>query len=486
MTSLAQQLVLASLTFGTGYIAYWYYNWQKKVRSGKFPSKPPSFPLGNISELAGDIMKGLDRIASYAGDEGIASIWLGSKEGFVITHHEDIKTLIRETYRAGGPSTHIDHFLGSKSMVRLNHDEWKFHRRLVGKAFEYAHIIEMVGDILNVYKELENYLDHHQDVDMDIFPILKVTTLEAIGVTAFGYKFGAIQGIEKGPNPVGQAFEFLLSEMTRRNWSVNPLKNWYWLPLQANRDQKAASNLVRGEIQKMIDFRKQTSSQAESSHKDFLTLLLESKDEEDPTKTFTDKELSDEVMTLLFGGHDTSSIALTYAVYLLSTNPQVEKKIIDEINTVLGTDDLVFEHISKLTYTANVIKESLRLFPPAPVTSRTAENAMKIRGKDIPALSLLMFPISLIHRTEYNFPRANECVPERYEEEYNAAAWLPFSGGTRDCIGRRFAMMEMTILLALLYRRYRFELIPGQVIEPKMMGVVQNPAHGVHVKVYRR
>jgi len=434
-------------------------------------------------------MKGLEHLQSFAGENGIASMWFGSKEGYIVTHHEDLKIVMRENFRAG-QARHIDYFLGSKSMVRLNHDEWKFHRRLVGKAFEYSHLTAMTGDILDVYGELESYLDRHQNVELNIFPILKVTTLEAIGVTAFGYKFNAVKGIEEGPNAVGQAFEFLLTEMTRRNWSINPLKNWYWLPLQANRDHKAASDLLRGTIQKMIDTRRAEGiAQAEDNqndHKDFLQLLLSTADDEDPSKTFSNKELSDEVMTLLFGGHDTSSIALTYAIYLISMDPRVEEKMVQEVRDVIGEGDLRYEHVNRLTYVANVIKESLRLFPPAPVTSRNAENEIQLRGQTIPAGSFLMIPIWLLQRMEHNFPQGDKFLPERYDEEYHSSAWLPFSGGTRDCIGKRFAMMEMTMLLALLYRRYRFELVPGQVVEPAMMGVVQQPKSGVKVRVVLR
>jgi cytochrome P450 len=314
---------------------------------------------------------------------------------------------------------------------------------------------------------------------------------------------------------VASAFEFLSQEYTRRIVTPWDPSSWlYSLPTAANREHQKQREIIRTFIaQQITATRAQLSSQDGTVTKQNLlaNLLRVTKMETGQQDTMTDEAIGDVLMTLLFGGHDTTSIALSYALYLLAKHPHSKAACLEEIQSVLpkDDDDYAIETPDQLPYTRAIIMETLRLFPPIPTTSRNLERPMELSGHVLPTGTNIFIPIWSIQRDERNFPRPTEFLPERWVRRTekgwqprgddtmgdsdavvppaNQDAFCVFAAGARNCVGRNLAIQEAVTLLALLIRKVDFQLIdPDYRVQPTLASVVQQPGDGLPMILTRR
>lgn len=191
----------------------------------------------------------------------------------------------------------------------------------------------------------------------------------------------------------------------------------------------------------------------------------------------TDEQLRDEVLTMLLAGHDTTALTLTYAWYLLSEHPAVEREFHEELDRVLGDRDPTAEDAAALEYTERIVKEVVRLYPPAYVVYRQARADDSVAGFHLPAGAIVAMPQWVVHRDPRWWDDPEAFRPERWSEESNRPnyAYYPFGGGPRRCIGEAFAMREAKLVLATLGRRFSLrylgdgepELIPMVTLHPE-------------------
>ncbi len=192
-------------------------------------------------------------------------------------------------------------------------------------------------------------------------------------------------------------------------------------------------------------------------------MLVTAVDEEGDGRGLTEREVRDELITLFLAGHETTSQALSWTFHLLSGAPEAEARLHEEVDAVLGGDGRPAAHddLERLRWTTMVIKEAMRLYPPAYMVARRAREATTIGGYPVPAGAEVVIWILHTHRDPRFYPEPLAFRPERFEPEAEARlprlAYLPFGAGPRACIGRRFAMIEAVLLLATLARRVRFE-----------------------------
>ena len=388
-------------------------------------------------------------------------------------------------------SRHNDMFLGSKALISLKHDNWKKARKNLARAFSWECLKTMVSDINQVCEVFLETLTKLHGRPVDLWSTMKCITIEIIGKTAFGYNFNCVSSLT--PSPIVEAFDHLLSEHQRRCFEdpLNPFSYFYGLPCESNFQHKKSRDLIRNTINSIIEnriFRRKNDSQF-VEHNDLLKYLLDSFEENgdlsDPIL------LADNLMTMLFAGYDTSSITLAYAFYMMAKHPYVATKAREEVLRVLGPngwpsyDDL---H-SGLPYCLAVVKECLRLYPPAPVTMRDLETPFELKINEsitetLPAGTTIYIPIWWIHRSEHNFETPEEFDPERFFDPDRAKkihrfAHIAFSGGGRDCIGRRFAMLELVAIFATVIRRISFECSSDYKVTPECHGFVQRPLEGI-------
>jgi cytochrome P450 len=197
---------------------------------------------------------------------------------------------------------------------------------------------------------------------------------------------------------------------------------------------------------------------------DLLSMLLGFRDEAD--RTMSDKQLRDEVLTLLLAGHETTALALSWTWYLLSQHPEVEAKLLEELQDVLGDRTPTIDDLPRLTYAEMVVKESMRLYPPAWGVSRETIEECEIGGYRVPAGTQLLIYLWAMHRDPRSFQYPEAFDPSRWESSLAKRvpkyAYLPFGAGPRICIGSSFAMTEAILLLATIAKTFRLELFSKQ------------------------
>ena len=228
-------------------------------------------------------------------------------------------------------------------------------------------------------------------------------------------------------------------------------------------------------------------SPAPGGAKDLLTLLLTARD--DDGNSMSDQQLRDEVITLLLAGHETTALNLSWAWYLLAQHSEIEEKLHAELDAVLAGRLPTASDLPKLSYTDKVIRETLRLYPPAWRIFRRSQEQFQVGEYVIPAGSNIVMSQWVTHRDPRWFNEPTRFNPDRWNEEASAKlprfAYFPFGGGPRVCIGAGFAMMEATLLLATTAQRYRMRLAPNQRVQP-LASITLRPKNGIRVILEER
>jgi cytochrome P450 len=219
---------------------------------------------------------------------------------------------------------------------------------------------------------------------------------------------------------------------------------------------------------------------------DLLSMLMAARD--DDGKPMSDRQLRDELITLFLAGHETTAIALSWTLFLLARNPTVEERLHREIGEALGERLPVAADLPRLRYADAVVKESLRLYPPAYVVGRESLADCVIGDYDLRARSTVYFSPWVLHRDPRHFPDPEAFRPERWLDGSTAKlpkyVYVPFGGGPRVCIGERFAMMEGVLVLATILRRFRLEMAgPDPVPFPS---ITLRPEGGPVMRVRKR
>ena len=203
----------------------------------------------------------------------------------------------------------------------------------------------------------------------------------------------------------------------------------------------------------------------------------------------TDRQLRDEVITFFAAGHETTALALTWTLYLLSRHPGIERALHDEVDRAPGEGETTFADVEALPCTRMVIQEAMRLFPPVHSFSRVAIADDEVGGHAIRAGSVVTISPYLTHRNPRLWEDPLRFDPERFTPDRVKArhrfAYLPFGGGPRICIGRGFAMMEACVVLATIARAYRLRMAPEHRVEAHG-GITLRPRYGLRMTLEPR
>ena len=226
----------------------------------------------------------------------------------------------------------------------------------------------------------------------------------------------------------------------------------------------------------------------DSGRMDVLSLLLDVRDE--AGEGFSDREVRDQLMTLMFAGHDTSTSTLTFMMYELARRPDVIGKLQEEQDLVLGGEVPDIEKLEReMPYLDQVLDEVLRLYPPAWIGPRRAVREFEFNGHTVPDGAYLNYCSWASHRIPEFFPEPEAFRPERFTRERKAAlprgAYVPFGGGKRICIGKRFGQIEVKLVATMLLQRMRLDLLPGRTMTVRQMPTL-SPKGGLRMRVTPR
>jgi cytochrome P450 len=226
----------------------------------------------------------------------------------------------------------------------------------------------------------------------------------------------------------------------------------------------------------------------DSGRRDILSLLVAARGA--GGEVFSDREIRDQVMTLMFAGHDTSTSTLTFMLHELARHPEVVRRLQEEQDRVLGGADPTAQQLEKeMPYLEMVLDEVLRLYPPAWIGPRRAIRQYEFGGCTVPRDAYVNYCSWASHRLPEVFPEPEAFIPERFTRERKAAlprgAYVPFGGGSRICIGKRFGQTEVKLVATKLLQRLRMEALPGRTVKIRQMPTL-SPDGGLKMRVKDR
>lgn len=370
----------------------------------------------------------------------------------------------------------IKNFLG-EGLLTSEGDTWLRHRRIAQQSFYKERIRGCVPSIGSTCGEM---LDRWRDGEIvDASLEFSRITLAVVGRALFH------SDLTRDGSVVAPALATIQSHIERRVLFAFTPRTFgivETLPTRENRRNLRATDRLDALIHEIIAGHRSHGD----GENDLLTGLMSARDE---GRGLTDSELRDEAMTFLLAGHETTANALTWTWYLLSKNPAIREEVEREVDSVMTGDVSTSDEVEELEYTRAVIEEAMRLYPPAWLIERECVADDEIDGHLIPAGSVVMVSPYVTHRHPELWPNPEGFDPRRFLEarrsERPPFAYFPFGGGRRQCIGAGFAMIEAVVITAMIAARFRFELVPGQKIEPDPR-VTLGVKNGMMMKISRR
>ncbi|WP_254510338.1 cytochrome P450 [Anatilimnocola floriformis] len=345
------------------------------------------------------------------------------------------------------------------SVIIAEGDAWIRQRRMVQPAFHprrfAGYAASMASMIEQQLDEWSRRIEPGKATELELNQSMTDLTLHIIGRTLFGVD------LRDQSKEIGRAVSILSELAVKEFMATVNLPDW--LPLEEKRQKKWSMKYLDGVVRGFIrDWR-----QKHEDRGDLLSMLLLAVDEEGDQGTLNDEQVRDEAMTLLLAGHDTTAAGMLWCFYNLSRFPDVLQRVRAEAQRVYGDRQPTHADVTQLDYTTRVVKESLRIFPPAIGTfTRRAIHEVQIGGYTLPKNSLCRPFIYATHHDPRWFPDPERFDPERFLPEQEATrpqfAYCPFGGGPRVCIGQHFAMMEMILATSLSARRFDMAVTPGQ------------------------
>jgi len=372
------------------------------------------------------------------------------------------------------------------SILVSNGETWKRQRKLLEPAFTAARIQDafprMLGPAQDMIKRLASHTHGalfdvepemtHVTADVILRTICSVSMDEARARETYD-AFLAYQRIAYGDLFLGMAL--LPAFLSPRWWKA-----------------KRAAKRVRAVLDPLIRARYEAHARGErDEYGDMLSALLNAADPETGAPLrFEYNELVEQIAMMFLAGHETSAAGLSWAVWLIAACPDIQQRLHEEAREVLGEEEPRFEHMRKLTFTRDIFRESLRLYPSVPFFARDATCDEQMRDKIIKAGSILMLSPWLSQRNENMWDNAHAFDPDRFsrpetQECLRNNAYLPFSFGPRGCLGAAFAMQEAILILACIARDYRLEIIQGDTPMPVANATLRS-RDGIRTRIYKR
>jgi cytochrome P450 len=362
------------------------------------------------------------------------------------------------------------------STLTMEGEKWKQHRRILNPSF-HATTVRRYADL--IVEQTRRVLDRWQGTgEQEMMFEMMRTTMSIIADIIF-----SIKDLEREAADLNQALTAVFEVLTARTTAFQQTP--IWAPTPENRRIWAATRTIEGFMLPLIRERRA----AGIDHQDILSDLIMAKDEETGTQ-LTDREIMNELKTLFGAGHETTALMLTWTLYLLATHPEIQEKLQAEVDGVLNGREPTLDDLKQLPYTEQVINESMRLYPPAwSLMVRQAKEEMLFGETRVPAGSVLLIPMWVVHHNASIFSDPLRFDPDRFQGEWRSRypkyAYFPFGGGPHVCIGSHLAMLEGHLMLPMMVQRYNYHDLPRQPIELQAL-LTLRPRRGLRIGLSER
>jgi cytochrome P450 len=398
----------------------------------------------------------------------------GIKEAIVTTNPAVMQHVLKtnsENYQKSEIQVkRMGHFLG-RGLLTTHGEPWRTQRRLIQKGFDRKQL-EALSAIMqdSLSESLQDFDRQVQVAPVDIYPHLMKMTFAMVARSLFGAKLKD-EDIDVVSHTIFTVQEFIVRQ------TLQPYLNpWFELSGELRRHEKMRAR-ADGILMEYIKTRRQ-----QPPGNDLLQTLMDARYSDG--EGMSDELLLSESMQLLVAGHETSSNALSWLLYLLSSRPDCLERVRQEFDSVLGDAPLSFAEVPKLEFATQVIQEALRLYPPFWIVDRMAVADDRVGDIAIPQGSTVIVFVYGAHHAPHYWPSPESFDPERFlkanEKLRTPFTYLPFGGGPRVCIGNHYAMLQILMILSELLRTYDFQLIPDQTIEARPM-VILRPKQGIRM-----
>ncbi|WP_164871722.1 cytochrome P450 [Solirhodobacter olei] len=319
---------------------------------------------------------------------------------------------------------------------------WQHQRRIAAPPFTPRRVQAYDGRIVSLAKkEVDRWKG---DATFDVHPPMMNLMLRTLTGTVFD------ADTESEVKIMEHALRRLLHEMSYR--FRRPVLIPDWLPLPSNRRYLRAIADIDGVVGRIVAERKRVGTEGRN---DYLSTLLTAKDQQG--RPLTPKQIRDDMFSVLIAGHETTALTLTFTFYLLTQHPEIQARVIAEIDEVLGERDATSEDIARLKLTNAVILESMRVYPAAWMFGREAIEDCEIQGYHCPKGTQILIAPWVIHRDARHYEDPETFRPDRWldglAQRIPRCAFLPFGGGPRICVGNSLSMIETTLSLATILQR---------------------------------
>ncbi|KAK7081204.1 Cytochrome P450 4V2 [Halocaridina rubra] len=493
----------------------WFIKLQRKVWIMEPIPGPKALPiLGNALELRLDNKALFQRFMSYCDYGEVARVWIGPYPYVLLSGARAVEEVLRDSKILDkSPDYNFLHPWLGKGLLTSTGQKWHSRRKLLTPAFHFK-ILEDFMDIFNSqsFKMVQKLREKADGTQFDIFPYVTRCTLDVICESAMGTPINAqdetdseyIKAIYKiselTQQRVGQAWQHpdLIYKLSgcagKRDSQIKILHNFSLKTIRERRKkfEEKKAKVANGEVTEANGSTAENDLEYIGKKKNrlaFLDLLLEYSQD---GQALTDEDIREEVDTFMFEGHDTTTSAINFSLYLLGLHPEIQVKVHEELDSIFGDSDrsVTSDDVRELKYLENCIKEALRIYPAVPIYGRENTKEIMLSNYRIPPGTAIYIINYRLHRDPEQFPNPDVYDPDRFLPENSKNrhpyAYIPFSAGPRNCIGQKFALMEEKVILSNILRQYRVKsCIPRNDLE--VMGeLILRPVAGNQIKLFPR
>ncbi len=398
----------------------------------------------------------------------------GLKEAIVTTDPAVIQHVLKtnaENYQKSEIQVkRMGHFLG-KGLLTTHGEAWRTQRRLIQKGFDRKQLEALSSIMQDSLSESMRDFDKQVAIGpVDIYPRLMKITFTMVARSLFGARLKD-EEIDLVSHTISTVQEFIVRQ------TLQPYLNpWFAFSgdLRRHEEMRTRADSI------LLEYIRKRRHQAPGS--DLLQTLMDARYSDG--EGMSDEMVLSESMQLLVAGHETSSNALSWLLYLLSSRPECLEELRQEFDSMLGSAPLSYSDVPKFEFASQVIQEALRLYPPFWMIDRMAIADDRAGDLVIPRGSMVIVFVYGAHHAPRYWPDPESFIPERFTKANESLrtpfTYLPFGGGPRGCIGGNYAMLQILMILNALLRRYDFQLVSGQTIEARPM-VILRPKHGIRM-----
>lgn len=476
---------------------------------------PPSLPfIGNAIELNVDhdeLLARMMAVTKLCGRRaGMCRIWIGNKPYIIVARPDRIEPILSSNKHIGksGDYSYLHPWLGTGLLTSAG-EKWRSRRKILTPAFHFKILEDFIDVFLDQSLILVKKLKHEigNESGFNIFPYVTLCTLDIICETAMGRQMNTQENSESEYVKAVYEMGSIIQNRQSKLW-LQP--DWLFRWTSMYKSHEKCIKILHGVSNKVIQERtEELKKRAEQKKKfptvpedqdmnafgykkrlAFLDLLIKASEN---GAVLSKEDIREEVDTFMFEGHDTTSAAISWALFLLGGHPDIQKKAMDEVDGIAGPDEeyrFTMRDLNEMKYLECCIKEALRLYPSVPVIARKIGEDISIANYTVPAGTTALILTYMLHRNADLFPQPEQFNPDRFLPENvlgrHPYAYIPFSAGPRNCIGQKFALLEEKAVISSLLRKYRVEAVDRREDLTLMGELILRPKHGLRIKIFPR